>query len=37
MEFGFAKLNGAGTPVSEKVHLDEIAVTPERDIWGRAA
>jgi hypothetical protein len=31
MEFGFAKLNGAGTSVSEKVHLDEIAVTPDSD------
>jgi hypothetical protein len=37
MQFGVAKLNGAGTTVSEKVHLDEIAVTPERDGLGRAA
>jgi hypothetical protein len=29
---GFEKLNGAGTPVSEKVHLDEIAVTPDSDV-----
>jgi hypothetical protein len=34
MQFGFANLNGAGTPVSEKVHLDEIAVTPDSDIFG---
>jgi hypothetical protein len=34
---GFENLNGAGTPVSEKVHLDEIAVTPDGDVFRRAA
>jgi hypothetical protein len=30
MKFGSENLNGAGTSVSEKVHLDEIAVSLER-------
>jgi hypothetical protein len=33
MKFGSENLNGAGTPVSEMVHLDEIAVSLERSGW----
>jgi hypothetical protein len=35
-EFGTENLNGAGTFVSEKVHLDEIAVSLERGRQGRS-
>jgi hypothetical protein len=35
MKFGSENLNGAGTFVSEKVHLDEIAVSLERRGQGR--
>jgi hypothetical protein len=35
-EFGPENLNGAGTFVSEKVHLDEIAVSLERGGQGRS-
>jgi hypothetical protein len=37
MKFGSENLNGAGTRVSEKVHLDEIAVSLERRGQGGAA
>jgi hypothetical protein len=36
MKFGSENLNGAGTFVSEKVHLDEIAVSLERGRQGRS-
>jgi hypothetical protein len=35
-KFGSENLNGAGTIVSEKVHLDEIAVSPEFARQGRS-
>jgi hypothetical protein len=34
MKFGSENLNGAGTSVSEKVHLDEIAVSLRRHRQG---
>jgi hypothetical protein len=37
MKFRFENLNGGGTAVSEKVHLDEIAVTLDRDHFAGAA
>jgi len=37
MKFGSENLNGAATLVSEKVHLDEIAVSLERRGQGAAA
>jgi hypothetical protein len=36
MKFGYENLNGAGTLVSETVHLDEIAVSLERRGQGRS-
>jgi hypothetical protein len=36
MKFGSENLNGAGTRASEKVHLDEIAVSLERRSLGRS-
>jgi hypothetical protein len=36
MKSGSENLNGAGTFVSEKVHLDEIAVSLERGRQGRS-
>jgi hypothetical protein len=36
MKSGSENLNGAGTRVSEKVHLDEIAVSRERGRQGRS-
>jgi hypothetical protein len=36
MKFGSENLNGAGTFVSETVHLDEIAVSLERGRQGRS-
>jgi hypothetical protein len=37
MKLSFENVNGVGTFVSEKVHLDEIAVTPDNDRLGQAA